>query len=55
MKAMPQLATITSHSGRSVNFRCPYQAKVMKTLEISSRTMGAMAGGSQVIFGSTPV
>jgi hypothetical protein len=27
----------------------------MKTLEISSRTMGAMAGGSQVIFSSTPV
>jgi len=32
MNAMPQLATITSHSGRSVNFRCPDQAKVMKTL-----------------------
>src|SRR6185369_1427246 len=49
MKAIPQLAIITSHSGRSVNFRCPYQANVMKTLEISSRTMGAMEGGSQVI------
>ena len=48
-KAMPQLATTTSHSGLSVNFRCPYQANVMKTLEINSRTMGEMVGGSQVI------
>src|SRR5690348_15534985 len=48
MKAMPQLAKITIHSGRWVNFRCPYQAKVMKTLEHSSRTIGATEGGSQL-------
>src|SRR5664279_57175 len=48
-KAMPQLARITSHSGRSVNLRCPYQANVMKTLEHRSSAMGAMDGGSQDI------
>ena len=53
MKAMPQLAMITNHSGRSVYFRCPYQAKVMKTFEQSSRTIGASAGGSQVIVAPT--
>jgi hypothetical protein len=29
--------------------RCPYRAKVMKTLDTTSSTMGLMAGGSQVI------
>src|SRR5258706_3801023 len=43
---MPQLATMTSQSGRSVNLRWPYQAVVMNTFETSSRTMGNTAGVS---------
>jgi hypothetical protein len=54
-KAMPQLATTTSHSGLSVNFKCPYQANVMKTFEISSRTMGVMVAGRKDIELATPV
>jgi hypothetical protein len=34
---MPQLATITIHSGESLYFKCPYQAKVMKMLEMVRR------------------
>jgi hypothetical protein len=35
---MPQLAKITIHSGAALNFKWPYQANVMKMLEmISSR------------------
>src|SRR5690606_16071778 len=41
MKAMPQLATITRRSGLSPNFRCPYQAKVMKIFEIASNAIGS--------------
>src|SRR5262245_43858482 len=44
-KALPQLATTTSHSGRSVNLKCPYQVKVMNTLDTTSSTMGLMARG----------
>src|ERR1700761_9673879 len=36
-RAMPQLARITIHSGWSLNFRCPYQARFMKVLEMVSR------------------
>jgi hypothetical protein len=41
--AMPQLINITVNKGRlcahfiSLNFRCPYQAKVMKALERMSK------------------
>src|ERR1700722_5481718 len=42
---MAQLATITSHSGRSRNFRWPYQAKVINTFEPISSRMGASLGG----------
>ncbi|MCY1383344.1 hypothetical protein D9M69_714640 [compost metagenome] len=38
--AMPQLARIATNSGDDVYFRCPYQAKVMKTFEASSRNRG---------------
>jgi hypothetical protein len=34
MNAMPQLARIAIHSGVSLYLRCPYQASVMKMLEI---------------------
>src|SRR5688572_24762184 len=38
---MPQLARMTANSGEDLYLRCPYQAKVMKMLEPSSRTMGS--------------
>src|SRR6185312_14996890 len=34
--AIPQLIIMTRGSGLSLNFRCPYQAKVMKTFEQNS-------------------
>ena len=40
-KAMPQLIRTTIHSGLAPNFRWPYQAKVMKTFDRASMTMGA--------------
>jgi hypothetical protein len=40
--AIPQLTSVTFHSGTFWYFRCPYQAKVMKTLEISSRKIVSM-------------
>src|SRR3954452_12143518 len=40
ISAMPQLARMTSHSGRSVNLRWPYQANVMKTFEATRRSGG---------------
>src|SRR5882672_10078740 len=40
-KAMPQLARITSNSGLFLNFKCPYQAKVMKTFEQIRSTIGS--------------
>src|ERR1043165_8923377 len=43
-KAMAQLTNTTSHSGAAGNFSCPYQAKVMKTLEIERNMIGARAG-----------
>src|SRR6478735_1637944 len=43
-KAMPQLAMMTSGSGLSLNFRCPYQANVMKTLEANSIRIGSSEG-----------
>src|SRR4029077_2830360 len=42
--AMPQLAMMTSGSGCSLNFRWPYQAKVMKTLEANSIRKGRIVG-----------
>src|ERR1041385_217259 len=39
---MPQLTSVTFHSGTSWYFRWPYHAKVMKMFEISSRTMVSM-------------
>ncbi|MMZ70649.1 hypothetical protein D1872_337440 [compost metagenome] len=39
-KAMPQLRITTIHNGLLPNFRCPYQAKVMKTLDKASRRIG---------------
>ncbi|GAB1379157.1 hypothetical protein MASR1M49_20030 [Pararhodobacter aggregans] len=38
-KAMPQLIRMTVISGALRYFRCPYQAKVMKTFEASSNKM----------------
>src|SRR5215472_4839450 len=38
-KAMPQLTRITFHSASLRNFRCPYHAIVMKTLEIVSNSI----------------
>ena len=39
-KARPQLASTTTHRAWSLNFRWPYQAKVMKTFDSdSSRTV----------------
>jgi hypothetical protein len=39
---MPQLARIAIHSGDSLYLRCPYQAKVMKMLEMVSKRMVCM-------------
>ena len=40
MNAMPQLAKMAAHSGKVLNFKCPYQAMVMKRLEqVSNRTV----------------
>src|ERR1700760_1003834 len=36
---MPQLTTMTFQSGTSLNFRCPYQAKVIKIFEPISKKM----------------
>jgi hypothetical protein len=38
-KAIPQLTRITVISAVSLNFRCPYQAKVMKMFEARRRPM----------------
>ncbi|MNL74395.1 hypothetical protein D3C87_2000300 [compost metagenome] len=43
-KAISQLTRITMGKGRSPNFRWPYQAKVMNTLENSSRMTGRILG-----------
>src|SRR5262245_44874751 len=40
-KAIPQLASTTIQSGELLKLRCPYQAKVMKTLETMRRKMGS--------------
>jgi hypothetical protein len=45
-KAIPQLTSTTIGSGFSLNFRCPYQAKVMKTLEANSIRIGNIVGES---------
>ena len=37
--AIPQLTAITISSGAALNFRCPYQAKVLKTLDMISSPM----------------
>src|SRR4051812_7326362 len=42
---MPQLTRITIQSGTSLNFRWPYQAKVMKMLEQSSSAIGVSDAG----------
>src|SRR3977135_3178422 len=52
-KAMPQLTSTTVGSGLSLNFRWPYQAKVMKTLEANSISIGSSVGetvGIDVFF-----
>src|SRR5580765_8584206 len=41
-KAMPQLIIVTFHSGTFWYLRCPYQAKVIKMLEINKRKMVIM-------------
>src|SRR5439155_17409267 len=43
-KAMPQLTMMTGGSGLPLNFRCPYQAKVMNTLEANSISTGNSVG-----------
>jgi hypothetical protein len=35
---------MTSQSGRSVNFKCPYQANVMNTFDASRSTIGVTKG-----------
>src|SRR5688572_2119213 len=40
--AIPQLTRIVSTSGAVLCFRCPYQAKVMKTLEMSNSVIVSM-------------
>jgi hypothetical protein len=42
---MPQLTTTASGSQLSLNFKWPYQAKVMKTLEANSIRTGNSDGG----------
>src|SRR5947209_4087582 len=42
--AIPQLTMMTSGSGLSFNFRWPYQAKVMNTLEANSISTGNSCG-----------
>src|SRR6476620_9789306 len=42
-KAMPQLIIVTFHNGTFWYLRCPYHAKVIKILEISSRRMVIMS------------
>src|SRR3981081_272801 len=42
--AMPQLTMMTSGSELSLNFRWPYQANVMNTLEANSISTGKTAG-----------
>ncbi|SHT59960.1 Uncharacterised protein [Mycobacteroides abscessus subsp. abscessus] len=39
--AMSQLTSTTTHSGWSLNLRCPYQANVMKMFEQMSSTGGS--------------
>src|SRR5262245_55141415 len=41
-KAIPQLTRIAAISELCLYFRCPYQAKVMNTLEARSSTMVSM-------------
>jgi len=36
-KAIPQLINITSRKAEVLNFKCPYQAKVMNMLESKSK------------------
>src|ERR1035438_10675002 len=43
-KAMPQLTMMTSQMGRSLNFKCPYQANVIKTFEQVNNTNGSQRG-----------
>src|SRR3954453_7772097 len=45
MKAMAQLIRMTIQSGTSLNFKWPYQAKVMNTLEHSSKAIGISGAG----------
>src|SRR3954462_7402077 len=42
--AMPQLTMMASVSGISLNFRWPYQANVMNTLEANSISTGKSRG-----------
>src|SRR5262245_45048695 len=43
-KAIPQLVSTTTGSALCLNFRWPYQAKVMKTLEANSIRTGSSVG-----------
>src|SRR5690606_8245106 len=44
MKAIAQLMAITANSEECGNFRCPYQANVMKTFEDTSSRIGRIWG-----------
>src|SRR3954463_6113586 len=46
---MPQLTSTTIHSGRSVNFRCPYHANVMKTFDATRRSGGRIWAVGMVV------
>jgi hypothetical protein len=51
--AMPQLTMMTDGSKLSLNFKWPYQAKLMKTLEANSISIGSILGeiaGIGVLF-----
>src|SRR5690606_22719909 len=56
ISAMPQLMKIIITSGVLVNFRCPYQAKVMKTLEPMrsriGRTLGEISADMEATLGT---
>src|SRR5690606_20729172 len=48
-KAIPQLARITTTSGVVLNFRCPYQAKVMNRFEAVSNTTTVSHAGKALM------
>src|SRR6187431_2661407 len=60
-KAIPQLSKMTFQIGINVPpasllyFKCPYQAKVMNTLEMTRRSMGTMRDCVKVSIETNPI